>query len=60
MAAPINELLESDEVTPAIDRAFPVKVEAAGVSAFDLIYRRWGRLPGVRRCPLPWVRTSWA
>lgn len=28
-----------------------VKVQAAGVSAFDLIYRRWGRLPGSPRIP---------
>ena len=28
-----------------------VKVLAAGVSAFDLIYRRWGRLPGSPRLP---------
>jgi NADPH:quinone reductase-like Zn-dependent oxidoreductase len=28
-----------------------VKVHAAGVSAFDLIYRRWGRLPGSPRLP---------
>ena len=28
-----------------------VKVQAAGVSAFDLIYRRWGRLPGSPRLP---------
>ncbi len=28
-----------------------VKVQAAGVSAFDLIYRRWRRLPGSPRVP---------
>ncbi len=28
-----------------------VKVKAAGVSAFDLIYRRWRRLPGSPRVP---------
>ncbi len=28
-----------------------VKVLAAGVSAFDLIYRRWGHLPGSPRLP---------
>jgi NADPH2:quinone reductase len=28
-----------------------VKVLAAGVSAFDLIYRRWGHLPGSPRVP---------
>ncbi|UCD43744.1 MAG: alcohol dehydrogenase catalytic domain-containing protein, partial [Chloroflexota bacterium] len=28
-----------------------VKVLSAGVSAFDLIYRRWGRLPGSPRLP---------
>ncbi len=28
-----------------------VKVLAAGVSAFDLIYRRWGRLPGSPKLP---------
>ena len=28
-----------------------VKVQAAGVSAFDLIYRRWGWLPGSPRIP---------
>lgn len=28
-----------------------VQVLAAGVSGFDLIYRRWGRLPGSPRLP---------
>ena len=28
-----------------------VKVLAAGVSAFDLLYRRWGRLPGSPQVP---------
>jgi NADPH2:quinone reductase len=28
-----------------------VKVLAAGVSAFDLMYRRWSRLPGSPRVP---------
>lgn len=28
-----------------------IAVEAAGVSGFDLMYRRWGRLPGCPRVP---------
>ena len=47
------------EVLDVIEEAMPepgagevrIKVLAAGVSAFDLIYRRWSRLPG--RPPVP-------
>ncbi len=64
----------SPEVLQVVEKPLPepragevrVEVLAAGVSAFDLIYRRWGRLPGSPPCHLLWVRislakwTSWA
>ena len=37
-----------------------VKVLAAGVSAYDLMFRRSGSLPGLRACRSPWGRTSLA
>jgi len=51
----------SPEVLQVVEEPLPepgagevrVKVLAAGVSAFDLIYRRWGRLPGSP--PLPFA-----
>ena len=47
------------EVLEVIEEALPepgpgevrVGVLAAGVSGFDLIYRRWGHLPGAPRVP---------
>ena len=34
-----------------------VRVLAAGVSAYDLMYRRSGSLPGSRAWRSPWART---
>jgi len=45
---PITE--EAPEPRPGEAR---VAVEAAGISGFDLIYRRWRRLPGCP--PLPFA-----
>ena len=43
-------LLEEDLPEPGAGEV-RVRVLAAGVSAFDLIYRRWSRLPGSPRVP---------
>ena len=46
----VLEVMEEDLPEPGAGEV-RVKVLAAGVSAFDLIYRRWGRLPGSPRPP---------
>jgi len=46
----VLQLVEDDLPEPGAGEV-RVKVSAAGVSAFDLIYRRWGRLPGSPRVP---------
>jgi NADPH2:quinone reductase len=46
----VLEVVEEDLPEPGAAEV-RVKVLAAGVSAFDLIYRRWGRLPGSPRVP---------
>lgn len=46
----VLELIEERLPEPGPGQA-RVKVLAAGVSAFDLIYRRWGRLPGSPKLP---------
>lgn len=46
----VLRFVEADLPEPA-DGEVRVRVLAAGVSAFDLIYRRWGRLPGSPELP---------
>jgi NADPH2:quinone reductase len=46
----VLEVMEEDLPEPGAGEV-RVKVLAAGVSAFDLIYRRWSRLPGSPRPP---------
>jgi NADPH:quinone reductase-like Zn-dependent oxidoreductase len=46
----VLEVVEEDLPEPGAGEV-RVKVLAAGVSAFDLIYRRWSRLPGSPRLP---------
>ncbi len=46
----VLQVVEEDIPEPGAGEV-RVKVLAAGVSAFDLIYRRWGRLPGSPRLP---------
>lgn len=46
----VLQLVETDLPEPRAGEV-RVKVLAAGVSAFDLMYRRWGRLPGSPRVP---------
>lgn len=46
----VLEVVEEDLPEPGAGEV-RVKVLAAGVSAFDLIYRRWSRLPGCPRLP---------
>jgi NADPH2:quinone reductase len=46
----VLQVVEEELPEPGVDEV-RVKVLAAGVSAFDLIYRRWGRLPGSPRLP---------
>jgi NADPH:quinone reductase-like Zn-dependent oxidoreductase len=46
----VLRVAEEDLPGPAAGEA-RVKVQAAGVSAFDLSCRRSGRLPSVPRCP---------
>lgn len=46
----VLQLLEEDLPEPGAGEV-RVRVLAAGVSAFDLIYRRWSRLPGSPRVP---------
>ncbi|MCJ7661976.1 MAG: medium chain dehydrogenase/reductase family protein [Anaerolineales bacterium] len=46
----VLQVVEEDLPEPGAGEV-RVKVLAAGVSAFDLIYRRWGRLPGSPRLP---------
>ncbi len=46
----VLQLIEEDLPEPGAGEV-RVKVLAAGVSAFDLIYRRWGHLPGSPRLP---------
>ena len=49
-APDVLQVVEEDLPEPEAGEV-RVKVLAAGVSAFDLIYRRWGRLPGSPRVP---------
>jgi NADPH2:quinone reductase len=46
----VLELIDEELPEPGQDHV-RVRVLAAGVSAFDLIYRRWGRLPGSPKLP---------
>lgn len=46
----VMELVDDELPEPGGQQA-RVRVLAAGVSAFDLIYRRWGRLPGSPKLP---------
>ena len=46
----VLQFVETQRPEPGFGEA-RVSVEAAGVSAFDLIYRRWGHLPGSPRVP---------
>jgi NADPH2:quinone reductase len=46
----VLQVVEEDLPEPGTGEV-RVRVLAAGVSAFDLIYRRWGRLPGSPRVP---------
>ena len=46
----VLQVVEEDLPEPGAGEV-RVKVLAAGVSAFDLIYRRWGHLPGSPRLP---------
>jgi len=46
----VLQVVEEDLPEPGAGEV-RVKVLAAGVSAFDLMYRRWGRLPGSPRVP---------
>lgn len=46
----VLQVVEEDLPEPGPNEV-RVKVLAAGVSAFDLIYRRWGRLPGSPQLP---------
>ncbi len=46
----VLQVVEEDIPEPGAGEV-RVKVLAAGVSAFDLIYRRWGHLPGSPRLP---------
>lgn len=46
----VLQVVEEDLPEPGAGKV-RVKVLAAGVSAFDLMYRRWGHLPGSPRVP---------
>ncbi len=46
----VLQLVEADLPEPG-DGEVRVRILAAGVSAFDLIYRRWARLPGSPKVP---------
>ena len=46
----VLQMVEEDLPTPGFGEV-RVEVLAAGVSAFDLIYRRWAHLPGSPELP---------